>query len=115
MSRYIDADALKPDYVVASTSTNTECYRYVSLEQIMNTPTADVAEVPRWIPVTERLPEDGTEVWVTTDMLFDVTRSRWRKDSNLWCHPYYSDCVLALRPIAWMPYERPEPWKGGAE
>lgn len=42
MSRLIDADALKPDYIVGSTSTNTECHRYVSLEQIMNTPTADV-------------------------------------------------------------------------
>ena len=42
--RLIDADALKPDYIVGSTSTNTECYRYVSLKQIMNAPTADVRE-----------------------------------------------------------------------
>lgn len=47
MARYIDADALKPDYIVGSTSTNTECYRYVSLKQIMNVPTADVVEVVR--------------------------------------------------------------------
>lgn len=47
MPRYIDADALKPDYIVGSTSTNTECYRYVSLKQIVNTPTADVIERKR--------------------------------------------------------------------
>lgn len=47
MPRYIDADALKPDYIVGSTSTNTECYRYVSLKQIVNAPTADVVEVVR--------------------------------------------------------------------
>lgn len=69
----------------------------------------------RWIPVTERLPDDGAEVWVTTDMLFEVTRARWHKDSNLWCHPYYSDCLLVLRPIAWMEMSFPEPYKGGVE
>lgn len=47
MPRYVDADALKPDYIVGSTSTNTECYRYVSLKQIVNAPTADVVEVVR--------------------------------------------------------------------
>lgn len=67
----------------------------------------------RWIPVTERLPEDGAEVWVTTDMLFEVTRARWHEDSNLWCHPYNSECLLALRPIAWMEMSFPEPYKGG--
>ena len=42
--RLIDADALKVDYIVGSTTTNTECYRYVSLKQIVNAPTADVVE-----------------------------------------------------------------------
>lgn len=66
----------------------------------------------RWIPVTERLPEDNTEVWVTTEMLSEVTRACWHKDSNLWCHPYYSNCLLVLRPIAWMEMSFPEPYKG---
>lgn len=69
----------------------------------------------RWIPVTERLPEDGAEVWVTTEMLFEVTRARWHEDSNLWCHPYNSDCLLVLRPIAWMEMSFPEPYKGGVQ
>jgi len=67
----------------------------------------------RWIPVTERLPDDGAEVWVTTEMLFEVTRACWHKDSNLWCHPYHSDCLLVLRPIAWMEMSLPKPYKGG--
>lgn len=55
MSRYIDADALKPDYIVASTSTGTDCDRYVSLKQIMNAPTADVREnvKARWITMSD--------------------------------------------------------------
>ena len=73
------------------------------------------AEQQRWIPVTEILPEDGAEVWVTTEILFDVTRACWHEDSNLWCHPYDSDCLLALRPIAWMKMSIPEPWIGSAD
>lgn len=67
---------------------------------------------PHWIPVTERLPEDNTEVWVTTEMLSDVTRACWHKDSNLWYHPYYSDCLLVLRPVAWMEISLPKPYNG---
>ena len=78
-----------------------------AIEKIRALPSAQ-----QWIPVTERLPEDNTEVWVTTDMLFEVTRARWHKDKNLWCHPHNSDCVLALRPIAWMEIFMPKPYKG---
>ena len=80
-------------------------------ENLYSLPSAE----SRWIPVTERLPEDGTEVWVTTEMLFEVTRACWHEDSNLWCHPYNSECLLVLRPIAWMEMSFPEPYKGGAE
>lgn len=72
----------------------------------------DVPSAQQWIPVTEKLPEDNIEVWVTTEMLSEVTRACWHKDSNLWYHPYYSDCLLVLRPIAWMEISLPEPYKG---
>ena len=39
--RYIDANALKVDYIVPSTSTGTVSTQYVSLFQILNAPTAD--------------------------------------------------------------------------
>lgn len=49
--RLIDADALKPSYIVASTTTNTPCYRYVSIEDINSAPTIEAEPVRRgrWI------------------------------------------------------------------
>ena len=38
--RLIDADALKADHIVTSTTTNTPCQLYVSMEQIQKQPTA---------------------------------------------------------------------------
>ena len=45
--RLIDKDDLKPDYIVASTTTNTPCYRYYSEEQINNALTIDAVQVVR--------------------------------------------------------------------
>lgn len=45
--RLIDADALKVDYIVPSTTTNTACYPYVSYFQIKDAPTVDAVEVVR--------------------------------------------------------------------
>ena len=39
--RLIDANKLKVDYIVGSTSTNTECYRYISKNQIDETETVE--------------------------------------------------------------------------
>ncbi len=49
--RLIDADALKASYVVASTTTNSLCHRYVSIEDINSAPTIDAVEVAygEWI------------------------------------------------------------------
>lgn len=72
MKRYIDADALKPDYIRPSLSNSTVYTYYVSLYQIQNTPTADVVEVvrckdchwrhddssPMWLPCMERMTDD---------------------------------------------------------
>lgn len=43
--RLIDADALKVDHIVGSTTTNTECYRYVSKKQINEAPTVDAVPI----------------------------------------------------------------------
>ena len=45
--RLIDADALKVDYIVPSTTTNTACYPYVSYFQIKDAPTVDAEPVVR--------------------------------------------------------------------
>lgn len=47
--RLIDADELKVDYIVPSTTTNTSCYQYVSKEQIDNAPTVDTVKHGKWI------------------------------------------------------------------
>ena len=47
MSRLIDADALKPSYVVTSTTTNSLCHLYVSIENINSAPTVDAVPVVR--------------------------------------------------------------------
>lgn len=49
--RLIDADTLKTDYFVPSTSSGTVSTQYVSLFQILNAPTIDAVEVVhgKWI------------------------------------------------------------------
>ena len=39
--RLVNVDNLKVDYIIASTTTNTPCYRYISEEQIKKAPTVD--------------------------------------------------------------------------
>ena len=60
MSEYIDREALKNDI-----ATNTEPFNTGSVLRAINRqPAADVIPRPRWIPVTERLPEPETEVMI---------------------------------------------------
>ena len=60
MSEYIDREALKNDI-----ATNTEPFNTGSVFRAINRqPAADVIPRPRWIPVTERLPEPETEVMI---------------------------------------------------
>lgn len=60
----------------------------------------DLPSAKRWIPVTERLPEEHEEV-LTYNPVFGITfdsihNGKWRK-----------------HPVAWMPL--PEPYKGGEQ
>lgn len=43
--RLIDANNLYFDYIVASTTTNMLCYRYISKEQIENQPTVEAIPI----------------------------------------------------------------------
>lgn len=45
--RLVDADALKPSYIVTSTTTNSPCHLYVSIEDINSAPTIVPAEAER--------------------------------------------------------------------
>ena len=57
--RLIDADALKGDYVVTSTTTNSLCNLYVSMEQIAMAPTVKLASP--WHRVENGLPKKAGE------------------------------------------------------
>ena len=68
----------------------------------------ELREQTKWIPCSERLPEDCTEVFV---YLFDNSRPHivWIEDT----HWYTEDFEIEREnePVAWMPL--PEPYQGG--
>lgn len=66
-------------------------------------------EKTSWIPVSERLPEDYTKVWITIKYDAGVYRTiagRW-KGKFLW----NNGRSVRLDVVAWQPYSRPEPYK----
>lgn len=85
----------------------------------------------KWTPVSEGLPEDGVEVWVTIkgsdvikvesgetiEQAIDrvnrirwVTRAYWSEEEHGWNDPTFG-CPLVVQPITWMPIEKPEPYE----
>lgn len=67
-------------------------------------------EEPPWIPCSERLPKDDTEVFV---YLFNQPSPfiAWIEDTRWYTEEFEVD--REDEPIAWMPL--PEPWRGDAE
>lgn len=55
-------------------------------------------EAQRWIPVTERLPDDYTKVLITNEYGI-VTCVNW----NTWYQNEYKDAKKEYKAIAWMP------------
>lgn len=56
--RLIDADALKVDYIVPSTTTGTTSYEYVSLFQILNAPTIEERKTGKWV-----FKHNSSDIW----------------------------------------------------
>lgn len=109
--RLIDADALKRnmEFVCMGIMAGTDPYN-APLKEIDNAPTI---EPQQWIPVTERLPKEDTDVLITEeDGCVDIARydfNMWSEDPIVeWWNGEYR-----VYPVAWMPL--PAPWKGGAE
>ena len=92
-------------------------------------------ETHDWTPVSEALPKDGVTVWVTVkghdvircedgetlERAIDrmskirwVTQGYWSEEEHGWNDPSYG-CPLIVKPIAWMPIDTPEPYKGGEQ
>jgi hypothetical protein len=65
----------------------------------------------RWIPVSERLPEDRREVLVTAywHETYQVMMASYFGDGLWWCVPF-NNCgehTQRLKPKAWMPLPKP--------
>lgn len=66
---------------------------------------------PRWIPTSERLPEDRREVLVTAywHETYQVMMASYYGDGLWWCVPF-NNCgehMQRLNPKAWMPLPTP--------
>lgn len=67
---------------------------------------------PRWIPCSERLPDNDIDVLVTDGT--DCAVAYWRTDAQAWDDSMHGWCDLyGLEVTAWMPL--PKPWEGGQE
>ena len=71
----------------------------------------------KWIPVSERLPEDRRTVFVTAywHETYQVMMASYYGDGLWWCVPF-NNCgehMQRLNPKAWMPL--PEPYKAESE
>lgn len=116
--KYIDTDELMRRMYNRAFETDGDtmwqsgCWvRYRAIEAfVKETPAADVE--PRWIPVTERLPEEAGQYLVS---------GKWaNEDGEVWICKFarlynWGWCNMADRPVvqAWMPL--PTPYKGGEE
>ena len=76
---------------------------YGAIEDIRALPSADRPQ--GWIPCSERLPKENTEVLMSLEWGIDIGECRNGDWHSEWINHYDDDDVLA-----WMPL--PKPWKG---
>lgn len=99
MSRYIDADAL-----IKRIQDEHKFGSLMLSNMIAEMPTADV---PQWIPCSERLPYSQEDVLCDDDGRVTIG---YYTDEEVGWHDTHS---YRTYPTAWMPL--PEPWKGEAD
>lgn len=105
-----------------------EQYKMVDTEQIYSNGTeyvpifrmeqwfAHQSDIPRWIPVTERLPEEDGRYLVTCEgeygrVVMPLSYRRIRRRDIFYDHDIEYGDIEYCGVIAWMPL--PEPYKGG--
>ena len=102
MSRYIDADAYRAKWADIFDSAYGDSCCKMFKKSIDAQPTADV---PQWIPCSERLPYSQEDVLCDDDGRVTIG---YYTDEEVGWHDTHS---YRIYPTAWMPL--PEPWKGG--
>lgn len=124
--RMIDADALIEDIDGDLTDSIAEGR---AIEKIMNAPTIEERKTGKWIPCSERLPEEYGEFLVTMtekakaeDLGFDLDETYIRKmryNSNGWQLPRHIPSWIneAVKDevLAWMPLPVQEPYQEECE
>ena len=111
MSRLIDANALiiKPDFIFYGVC-GTPVIRCEDLARIINE--MPTIEPQKWIPVSEKFPEDEIDVLVCSDTgNVEIAKGHWDGEYT-WVWPTLNRSRFGWA-IAWMPL--PEPWKGEEE
>lgn len=108
--RPIDADALKKK---KKHSYKEFFENVVSVYDIDNAPT--IKAEPKWIPCSERLPEEQKKsYWVCTDSGYQC-ECRWTNINDFWTqlttdwHWHFMDIPQYTKIVAWMPL--PEPYR----
>lgn len=65
----------------------------------------------RWIPVEQDLPKDCVTVWVTIrGHMVRAEGGFYVADEKSWYNE--NGFPMMVQPVAWMPMEVPEPWRG---
>ena len=84
----------------------TKCFYYERRDDLYVSKSISIERTQRWIPVSERLPEEETTVLICTDQgdidtsrIFSYSDGEWEWFASSWC---YGEI------IAWMPL--PEPY-----
>ena len=105
ISRAAAIDALEKESQVDG------AYGYMDTKSIVDL-LMDLPSAQQWIPCSERQPEETNLYWVTVkpidSEMLEVTQ-RWyfgRGYGDGW------EAELYEPPLAWMPMEWPEPWRG---
>ena len=118
MSKYIDTERYINNLRELRTGDKDTVYEYyddgidVAISEAATFPAADI---PRWIPVTERLPKEQRTYLVTVnDGGIRVAIAQWwynyldHAEGYFVCDDCYAEDI-----VAWMPL--PTPYKGGEE